>query len=135
MYVPNVLTTWADAMPEFRDATGRPGPATWSGGHYPDGQGDFPVSGVSWYEAAAYAKSVGKELPVLGQWYQAASPDEAEYVVPMSNITKMLDEVTRQAIEQNQSATFNQCACDAGHIQISVIVRSLREIEQNASRA
>jgi formylglycine-generating enzyme required for sulfatase activity/tRNA A-37 threonylcarbamoyl transferase component Bud32 len=79
---------WANAMAEFRDATGRPGPATWSGGHYPDGQGDFPVSGVSWYEAAAYAKSVGKELPVLGQWYQAASPDEAEYVVLMSNITK-----------------------------------------------
>jgi formylglycine-generating enzyme required for sulfatase activity/predicted Ser/Thr protein kinase len=79
---------WAEAMPEFRDATGRPGPSTWSGGHYADGQADFPVSGVSWYEAAAYAKYAGKELPVLGQRYQAAPPDEAEYVVPMSNITK-----------------------------------------------
>jgi hypothetical protein len=53
---------------------------------------------------------------------------------PMNNIMKMPYEVTRQAIEQNQSAAF-QCACDAGHIQISVIVRSLRQIEQNASRA
>ena len=54
---------------------------------------------------------------------------------PINDIMKMPYEVTRQAIEQNHSATFNQCACDAGHIQISVIVRSLREIEQNASRA
>ena len=54
---------------------------------------------------------------------------------PMNNIMKMPYEVIPQAIERNQSATFNQCACDAGHIQISVIVRSLREIKQNASRA
>ena len=51
---------------------------------------------------------------------------------PMNNIMKMPYEVTPQAIKQNRSATFNQAACDAGHIQISVIVRSLPEIEQNA---
>ncbi len=51
---------------------------------------------------------------------------------PMNKMMKMLYEVTPQAIKQSQSATFNQCACDAGHIQISVIVRSSREIEQNA---
>ena len=51
---------------------------------------------------------------------------------PMNNIMKMPYEVAPQAIEQNQSATFNRSACDAGHIQIPVIVRSLREIEQNA---
>ena len=51
---------------------------------------------------------------------------------PMNNIMKMPYEVAPQAIEQNQSATFNRSACDAGHIQISVIVRSLTEIEQNA---
>jgi hypothetical protein len=51
---------------------------------------------------------------------------------PMNNMMKMPYEVAPQAIEQNQSATFNRSACDAGHIQISVIVRSLPEIEQNA---
>jgi hypothetical protein len=51
---------------------------------------------------------------------------------PMNNIMKMPYEVALQAIEQNQSATFKRSACDAGHIQISVIVRSLPEIEQNA---
>ncbi len=40
--------SWADAMAEFRDTSGRPGPSTWAGGHYPEGKADFPVSGVSW---------------------------------------------------------------------------------------
>ncbi len=46
-----------EAMKEFRDQTGRPGPSTWEGGTYPQGQDDYPVSGVSWYEAAAYRSS------------------------------------------------------------------------------
>ena len=41
----------------FHDRTGRPGPSTWAGGDYPDGQDDYPVSGVSWYEAAAFLPS------------------------------------------------------------------------------
>jgi formylglycine-generating enzyme required for sulfatase activity/dienelactone hydrolase/predicted Ser/Thr protein kinase len=77
----------AEAMARFRDTTGRPGPATWAAGHYAEGRGDFPVNGVSWYEASAYAAFAGKSLPVLGQWYQTGSPDEAEYTVQMSNIS------------------------------------------------
>jgi len=79
--------TWADGMAQFRDSTGRPGPSTWTGGHYPDGQADFPVAGVSWFEASAYAAFAGKSLPALGQWYQAAPPDEEDYTVQFSNIT------------------------------------------------
>ena len=76
-----------EAMPQFRDSTGRPGPATWSAGHYPEGQADFPVSGVSWFEASAYAAFAGKSLPVLAQWYQVAPSDLDEYAIPLSNIT------------------------------------------------
>ncbi len=61
------------AMPEFRDATGRPGPSTWELGHYPEGQDDYPVSGVSWYEAAAYARFAGKHLPTVHHWRRAAT--------------------------------------------------------------
>ncbi len=60
--------TWEAAMAEFTDKTGRPGPSTWEGGDYPDGQDDYPVSGVSWYEAAAYAEFAGKELPTGDHW-------------------------------------------------------------------
>ena len=38
-------------------------------GTYPDGQADFPVGGVSWYEAAAYAAFAGKSLPTIHHWY------------------------------------------------------------------
>ena len=64
--------SWEDAMRGFRDATGRPGPATWQLGTYPDGQQDFPVGGVSWYEAAAYAEFAGRSLPTVYHWYRAA---------------------------------------------------------------
>lgn len=78
---------WDEAMAFFRDRTGRAGPATWEGGHYPDGQADYPVSGVSWYEASAYAAFAGKSLPVLAQWFRAAPPDIASFTVHQSNIS------------------------------------------------
>jgi len=79
--------SWEEAMVRFRDTSGRPGPATWEGGHYPEGQADFPVAGVSWYEATAYAASVGKSLPVVAQRYQVAPPDAEQYIVLESNIS------------------------------------------------
>jgi len=62
-----------EAMAEFRDATGRPGPSTWELGTYPDGQDDVPVHGISWYEADAYAQFAGKMLPTAYHWRRAAA--------------------------------------------------------------
>jgi dienelactone hydrolase len=62
---------WEQAVKEFIDQTGQPGPATWEAGDYPEGQGDYPVSGISWYEAAAYAEFVGKNLPTGYHWNMA----------------------------------------------------------------
>ncbi len=62
------LLTWEEAMVEFVDQTDRPGPATWQAGAFPDGQENYPVSGISWYEAAAYAEFVGKSLPTGIHW-------------------------------------------------------------------
>jgi formylglycine-generating enzyme required for sulfatase activity len=47
-------------MALFVDKTDRPAPSTWDLGNYPVGQDDYPVDGVSWYEAAAYAEFVGR---------------------------------------------------------------------------
>jgi serine/threonine protein kinase len=62
------VLTWEEAMAEFVDQTDRPGPATWQAGDYPEGQDDYPVSGISWYEAAAYAEFSGKALPTGHHW-------------------------------------------------------------------
>jgi serine/threonine protein kinase/formylglycine-generating enzyme required for sulfatase activity/dienelactone hydrolase len=79
--------SWDDAMAQFRDTTGRPGPSTWIAGHYPEGKADFPVTGVSWFEAAAYASFSGKNLPVLAQWLEMAPPDFSGHIVPASNLS------------------------------------------------
>jgi dienelactone hydrolase/predicted Ser/Thr protein kinase len=60
--------TWEEAGREFVDQTALPGPSTWSAGSYPEGGGDYPVSGVSWYEAAAYAEYARKSLPTSAHW-------------------------------------------------------------------
>jgi dienelactone hydrolase len=64
--------TREEAMAEFTDKSGRPGPSTWEAGDYPDGLDDYPVSGVSWYEAAAYAEYAGKSLPTQIHWTSGA---------------------------------------------------------------
>ncbi len=64
--------SWPEAIGEFVDQTGIPGPAGWQSGTYPDGEDDFPVTGVSWYEAAAYAEYAEKTLPTLAHWEMAA---------------------------------------------------------------
>jgi dienelactone hydrolase len=65
---------FAAAMALFRDRTGRQGPATWEGGAPPAGQEQHPVTGVSWYEAAAYAAFRGRRLPTIFHWSHAAWP-------------------------------------------------------------
>jgi hypothetical protein len=62
------VLTWEETIAEFVDQTDRPGPAIWQAGDYPEGQDDYPVSGISWYEAAAYAAFVGKSLPTGQHW-------------------------------------------------------------------
>lgn len=66
------VLSWSEAMALFRDSTGRPGPAGWELGDPAAGQGDLPVTGVSWYEAAAYAEYAGKHLPSIYHWNRAA---------------------------------------------------------------
>ena len=68
--------SWEEAMAEFVDETGIPGPATWRGGDYPEGKGEYPVTGISWYEAAAYAEFRGKSLPTIHHWNIAAGLQE-----------------------------------------------------------
>jgi dienelactone hydrolase len=79
--------SWEEGVKRFTDKTGRPGPATWEAGDYPTGQGDYPVTGVSWYEAAAYAAFAGKELPTIYHWSRAAHTRASAAIVPLSNFS------------------------------------------------
>lgn len=61
------------ALLDFVDQTGAPGPRFWSDGQYPPDDQHLPVVGVSWFEAWAYARWVGKQLPSDAEWTKAAA--------------------------------------------------------------
>jgi dienelactone hydrolase len=79
--------THEQAMALFVDQTGQPGPATWEVGDFSDGQDDHPVSGVNWFEAAAYAEWAGRSLPTIYHWDRAALTWASGNIVPMSNFS------------------------------------------------
>ena len=77
--------SWNEAMAKFIDRTGRRSPSSWSAGAYSAGEGEYPVSGVSWYEAAAYANFAGKALPTVFEWFRAAHTDDSAFMMALSN--------------------------------------------------
>jgi DNA-binding winged helix-turn-helix (wHTH) protein/dienelactone hydrolase len=79
------ILNWSQAIARFTDQTGTHSPAGWLAGGYPVGEGNYPVSGVSWYEAAAYANFAGKALPNVYQWFRAAHTDDSAFMIALSN--------------------------------------------------
>jgi iron(II)-dependent oxidoreductase len=61
------------AVSHLVDRTGKLGPKYWSSESYSPGEDNLPVVGVSWYEAAAYARWAGKRLPTEAEWVKAAA--------------------------------------------------------------
>jgi len=77
---------WDKAMSKFVDGTGQPGPSIWIGGAYPEGQGEHPVGGISWYEAAAYARFAKQDLPTVHHWRRANALAALTWEIAQSNV-------------------------------------------------
>ncbi|MDH6104582.1 ergothioneine biosynthesis protein EgtB [Anabaenopsis tanganyikae CS-531] len=63
---------WSAAGWKWRENQQVIQPLYWSGDRHGD---NHPVCGVSWYEAEAYSRFVGKRLPTEAEWEKAASWD------------------------------------------------------------
>ena len=74
----------------FTDRYGKPGPSNWAYGQFPAGLDNYPVTGVSWFEARAYAKFKNLKLPNIYEWAYASGVSENfmnvnQYVTRNSN--------------------------------------------------
>jgi formylglycine-generating enzyme required for sulfatase activity/dienelactone hydrolase/predicted Ser/Thr protein kinase len=79
--------SFEQAMALLVDKTDRAAPSGWDLGSYPTAQDDYPVSGVSWYEAAAYAEFADKRLPTVYHWYRAATMNSDSEILQLSNFS------------------------------------------------
>ena len=52
---------------------------------FPTGLSSLPVSGVSWYEAAAYAAFAGKSLPNVHEWRYVSGIGFNSNILQLSN--------------------------------------------------
>ena len=100
-----VTLSFEEAKKLMIDTTGVTGPAGWEVGMYLEGEEEYPVTGITWYEALAYARFKGNSLPPMHHWAKAAYPPEegiapiAPKLLPDSNFDrKGLNKVGNQGL-------------------------------------
>ena len=64
--------TYDMAIKSFVDKHGKFGPLDWSYGQFATNREKYPVTGISWFEARAYARYKELALPNVFQWLSAA---------------------------------------------------------------
>jgi hypothetical protein len=72
MHVGGREKNFSEAARTFTDRSGLQAPRGWSNQQFSAGRDDHPVTGVTWYEAAAYCAFRGKSLPDVFEWEKAA---------------------------------------------------------------
>ena len=101
----------------FTDKYGKLGPANWSYGKYPSGLEDHPVTGISWFEAKAYAKYKNMSLPNIFQWLYASGLPEDWFEINRSvtNDSNYNSAQTRSV--NNNNGSYNELNNIGGNVK------------------
>ena len=120
----------------FLDQTNLPGPRNWSGSIYPEGQGDIPVTNISWFEADAFCRWQNKKLPSSKQWWRAAL-GESDYLFPwgndMNNLMKRANFESQKAWDSSDANIYG--ASIFGVFDLAGNVSEWLDIEKNNTSA
>jgi len=91
----------------FTGKYGKLGPSNWSYGKFPSGLENHPVTGISWFEARAYAKFKNLTLPNIFQWTYASGIPE-NFMTVNQSVTKQSNYDSSQLREvSNSSGSYN----------------------------
>jgi dienelactone hydrolase len=107
--------TFEQALRTFSGKFGKPGPANWSYGSFPVDQGNYPVTGISWFEARAYARFRNMKLPNVYQWLVAARLSQ-NFILPDIRNSNLKSAVLRE-VDDPADMNFHGLMNIAGNVK------------------
>ena len=101
----------------FTDKFGKLGPANWSYGKYPSGLENHPVTGISWFEAKAYANYKKMSLPNIFQWLYASGLPEDWFEINRSVTNESNYNSTQTRAVDNSGGSYNELNNIGGNVK------------------
>ena len=115
--VGNKIYDFNSSIKLFTDKYGKLGPANWSYGKFPAGQENLPVTGISWFEARAYARYSKLSLPNLYQWLFASGIPDNWFTVNQSVTNNSNYDSTQLREVSNNEGSYNELNNIGGNVK------------------